>query len=359
MRALLVSPRFSPSTGGVESHVRELAARLPALGVDVAVLTTDPSGQLPTEESIDGVDVRRVRAWPPGRDWLAAPGLVGRIRAADADVVHIHSYQTFVAPLALAASLSSGRPTVLTFHSGGHSAGYRNAIRPIQTVALSPLLRRADALIAVSRFEAGVFAGRLRIPARRIQVIPNGSDLPAPSVGVRVEPGLIVSVGRLERYKGHERAVAALPALVERDPEAHLVLLGAGPDEATIRAAAARAGMTDRVAFESIPGADRQAYADRLASATCILALSDYEAQGIAAWEAAALGRPLVVTDATALGELVEVGAAIGVGLGDDGASIAEAIERAIAAGAPNPPAPMTWDACAAAVREVYRSVAD
>ncbi len=358
MRALLVAPRFAPSTGGVESHVRELAARLPALGVSVEVLTTDESGGLATDETIDGVDVHRARAWPTGRDWLASPGLVARIRSSAADVVHIHSYQTFVAPVALASSLSAGRPTALTFHSGGHSAGYRNAIRPIQTIALAPLLRRADALIAVSRYEASVFAGRLHIPLRRVHVIPNGSDLPPRSAGIPVEAGLLVSVGRLERYKGHERAVAALAELVPTDPDAHLLVLGAGPDEAGIRSAAERLGVADRVEIRAIPGSERQAFVDRLASAAVILVLSDYESHGIAAWEAASLGRPLVVTDATALAELVETGAALGVRIDDPAPTVAAAIRAAIARGPVAPPTPHTWDDCARDVRDVYASIA-
>ncbi len=209
----------------------------------------------------------------------------------------------------------------------------------------------------MSRFEAEVFARRLRIPARRIAVIPNGSDLPAPAPNVPVEPGLLVSIGRLERYKGHERAVEALAVLARRDPTAHLLVLGAGPDESGIRAAAERAGVADRLVIDSIPGSERQAYADRLAGAACILVLSEYESQGIAAWEAAALRRPLVVTDATALAELVATGAAIGVPPDADGEAIADAVDAAIAGGAPHPPAPMTWDACARAVGQVYESL--
>ncbi len=357
MRALLVTPRYAPSTGGVETHVRELAQRLPGLGVDVSVLTTDDSGRLAPSEAVAGVPVDRVRAWPPDRDWLAAPGLVGRIRAADADVIHIHSYQTFVAPLALAAAVTSGRPTVLTFHSGGSSVGLRNAVRPIQTIALSPLLRRMDALVAVSRFEARLFAGRLRIPTARIRVVPNGSDLPAPSPDVRVEPGRIVSVGRLERYKGHERAVEAFAIIAARDPAAHLLILGAGPGRDAIDDTARQLGVADRVEIRSIPGTDRQAYVDLLASAAVVAVLSGYESHGIAAWEAAGLGRPLVVTEATALAELVEIGAAVGVAPDADASLVASAIDEAMRAGVRRRPDPPTWDDTARAVAAIYASL--
>src|SRR3954453_11943795 len=73
LRVLMVSFRYLPFMGGVELHVDQVARRLAARGVDITVLTTDPTGTLPTEEHLDGVHVRRVRAWPANRDYYFAP----------------------------------------------------------------------------------------------------------------------------------------------------------------------------------------------------------------------------------------------------------------------------------------------
>ena len=61
--------------GGIETHVHEVSTRLGAAGIDVTVLTTDPSGELPREESLPGYRVRRWRAYPRSRDYFLAPGL--------------------------------------------------------------------------------------------------------------------------------------------------------------------------------------------------------------------------------------------------------------------------------------------
>src|SRR5439155_19847163 len=66
LRVAMVTPRYHPVTGGVETHVHEVATRLAARGVEVTVLTADSSGRLPACERLDGVLVRRRRAWP----WL-------------------------------------------------------------------------------------------------------------------------------------------------------------------------------------------------------------------------------------------------------------------------------------------------
>jgi glycosyltransferase involved in cell wall biosynthesis len=363
VRVLLVAPNAPPSMGGVELHVMEIARRLPGHGITASILTVDADGDLPTEEVIDGVHIERVRGWPTGRDWRFAPGLIGRIRSAGADVVHLHSYQTFVAPLTLATARACRIPTVVTFHSGGHSSGWRRAIRPAQVLGLSPLLRGADALVAVSPFEASVFARRLRVRETSIEVIRNGADLPDPAPHVTPEPGLLLSIGRLEAYKGHRRAVAALAERARTDPDARLVILGTGPDEAALRTVAADLGVGDRVSVTSVPPGDRQRYADLLQRAQVVMILSGYESQGIAAWEAAGLRRPLVVTEATALAELVALGLATGVGPDDDARRIAVALDAAIAqAGRAAPEAPAvatpTWADAAARLASLYPRVA-
>jgi glycosyltransferase involved in cell wall biosynthesis len=364
MRVLLVAPRYAPSTGGVETHVREIARRLPGLGIDAQVLTTDATGLLPAEDEIDGVRVRRVRAWPTGRDWLAAPGLAPAIRAARPDLVHVHSFQTLVAPVAMAVAAAGRVPALLTAHSGGRRAGIGRALPAIQLTLLAPFLRRPGAVLAVSAFESRLLARRLRIPARSIPVVPNGADLPAADPSVVVDPDLLVSIGRLEPYKGHERAIHALAARRGRGLASRLLVLGAGPDRDRLLGVAAELGVADRVEITALPGDARHALADRLASAACVLVLSAYESQGIAAWEALGLRRPLVVADGSALAELVAAGAAEGVPIdrraGDaalDAQTIDAAIDRAIATRTDRPRVHVpTWDGTALRLAALYRA---
>ena len=358
MQVLLVCPRFHPSTGGVETHVREVARRMPALGIEATVLTTDPTGELPAEDEVGGIPVRRVRAWPTGRDWMASPGLPAAIRARRPDVVHVHSFQTFVAPTAITTAALARIPYLLTFHRGGHRTGVVRALPAVQLLVLAPYLRRAAGLVAVSRFEAAGMARSLGIARSRIAVIPNGAELPPPSPGTVAEPGLLVSVGRLEPYKGHALAVEALAALVADRGDERLRILGGGPDGPRLRALAEAAGVGDRVEIASVPGTERVAYADELARAGCVLVLSRYESQGISAWEAVSLRRPLVVTEATALAELVDAGAAVGVPLGASGGAVAAAV-RLARAGAPASVDVPTWDACAEALARRYRAAAE
>lgn len=360
LRILAVTPRFGASSGGVERHVLEVGRRLVAGGDVVTVLTADATGELPREERLAGMEIRRVRAWPRDRDWQIAPGIVPALTQMASDVVHVQSYHTGVAPAALAAAIALGRPTVLTFHSGGHSSGLRRGLRGVQLLALRPWIRAADALVAVSSFEADELARRLRLARSRFTVIPNGADLgerDADEAEVPRTPGLVLSVGRLEAYKGHDRAIRALPWLQRRVPGARLVVLGEGPDEARLRGIAAEEGVAGAVAFERIDAADRAAMRRRLRSASAVVLLSAYESQGIAAFEALATETPVVVTAATAYAELAADGRAIGTSSAASSEEVAAAIEDALRGGARAAGRLPTWDSAALALSRLYRSV--
>ncbi|TIT93087.1 MAG: glycosyltransferase family 4 protein, partial [Mesorhizobium sp.] len=203
MRILMVAARCYPFMGGTETHIQEVGPRLVARGHTVDVLTTDPSGELPVEEEVRGMRVRRVPAWPRELDLYVAPGIYTAIRRGAWDLVHFQGYSSFVVPIGLLAVIRTRMPFVLTFHSGGHSSRLRNAVRRTQHALLRPLVARAARLIGVSEFEADFFSARMGVPRERFVVIPNGAAMPAPNPGVKVDPHLIVSGGRLERYKGH------------------------------------------------------------------------------------------------------------------------------------------------------------
>ena len=242
LRVLQVTPRVAPHVGGVETHVREVVSRLSAHDVESAILTTDETRRLPPRAELDGVPVIRAAAWPRGRDLLFAPEVFTGVQRGNWDVVHVQSYHTLVAPLAMTAAARARIPYVVTFHGGGHSSRLRNAIRGPQLRLLRPLLARARALVSVAEFEIEHYGAALGLPRGRFVTIPNGADLPAPSAEAPPISGrLIVSSGRLERYKGHERVLRAVPHVLAAIPDAWLWIAGAGPRESELHRLAAGA----------------------------------------------------------------------------------------------------------------------
>ncbi len=370
MHVLMVTPYFFPHMGGVETHVYEVGRRFVQHGVALTILTTDTTGTLPESEGLEGMHIRRVRAYPARRDLLYAPEMARVIAESRWDLIHCQGCHTLVPPLAMRAARRAGIPYILTFHSGGHSSRLRNALRSTQWRLQRPLFAGARKLIGVSTFEADAFRQLLRLPAEEFAIIPNGGqtaqptriDTPAtmapPLSDSTCNGHLIVSVGRLERYKGHHRVIDALPTVLAHYPDARLLILGSGPEEAALRRRAARAGIANRVTIRAIPANEREAMAATLMQAQLVTLLSDYEAHPIAVMEALALKRPVLVADTSGLHELAEQGLVRAVAPRSSPAAVGQAIIAQLRD--PLLPPDMhlpSWDECADRLLSLYHTV--
>jgi glycosyltransferase involved in cell wall biosynthesis len=358
---LMVTPRYLPYMGGVERAVHETSKRLALRGIDITVLTTDTTAELPRHELMDGVQVVRVPAWPRKRDYYFAPDVYRIVAATECDVVHVQSYHTFVAPMAMLAAVRHHHPFVVTFHGGGHSSRVRNALRRPQWAALRPLLARADRLVAIARFEIDDYGRRLRVPRDRFVLIPNGIGVNMrtdAAVNRDASRPVIASIGRLERYKGHHRLIEALPHILEQCPDARAWIAGVGPYERELRALARRLGVVERVDIRAVPATDADAMARELAKVSLVVLLSDHETQPITALEAIAAGRPVLVFDTTGLSELADSGLARAI----PKTSTPEEVAAAVVEELRNPFTPTdvdlpTWDECAEQHVHLYRAV--
>jgi glycosyltransferase involved in cell wall biosynthesis len=357
LRVLMVCSRYFPDLGGTETHVYEVARRLCELdGFDITVLATDRTRRMPRREVVKGIKVLRVPAWPRGRDYHLAPGIGAVVGQRDCwDLVHCQGIHTPVPTLAMLAARRVGIPYLVTFHTGGHSLRYRNAMRSAQWRLSGRLLRNAVSLVGVSRFEAESLSEQARLRGKPVTVIRNGGSLPHAPPGTAAVPGRIVSSGRLERYKGHHRVIEALPHVMRDVPEAHLLVLGTGPYEAKLRELARRLGVSDRVTITHLSPADREGMARVLAESSVVAALSDYEAHPVAVMEALSVGRPVVGYDIAGIGELVSEGWVRGVTPGAPALNVARSLVDAMSASPLVDPAKLpTWDSCAAQLAEVY-----
>jgi glycosyltransferase involved in cell wall biosynthesis len=252
-------------------------------------------------------------------------------------------------------------PYVVTFHGGGHSSGLRNRLRRAQRRALRPLLARAARLIAVARFEIDLYSEELGLPRDRFVWIPNGTELPSHEGSARngkPTPDLLATIGRLERYKGHHRAIEALPQVISRRPDARLLVVGTGPYEQDLRRLADETGVADRVEFTSVPPGDGAAMARLMNRVSLVVLLSEFETHPLVALEAASADRPLLVAEAGGLAELAAEGVARSVTPGADSGAVAAAIvEELEQPSERRRPRLTTWDECAARLHDLYRSV--
>jgi len=363
MKVCYVTSRYRPHTGGVETHVAELATRFADRGHEVVVVSADrgthaDGRRLPPRERLDGVRVRRVRALAPGEAFHVAPGVLRAVERVDPDLVHAHNYHSLPLTFAAAAVERLGDvPLVATPHyHGGSASGFRDRLLSLYRPVGGWALHRADAVLAVSDWEARRLAADFDLPAR---VVPNGVDVDRfraaePATGPGDRPYLL-SVGRLERYKGVQHAIRALAAL----PEYDLVVAGTGPFGDDLRRIAREAGVADRVNFAGyVPDDDLPGL---YAGAAAFLALSSFEAYGITVAEALAAGTPCVVREAGALVDWADRADCVGIDLdgatlGDADSAIAGGVREAVDRPAPSEPL-SSWADVVERIAAIYDAV--
>ena len=243
----------------------EVARRLPALGVDVVVITSDSGPRAASARCRRGRAggarasvATRARSPYRSRSPGGYPCCCGRscprpvLPHADRAGCHGHRTQVQAA-------------VRRDFHGGGHSSPIRSRIRPAQIIALRYLLRRSEYLIATARFEIEHYGRLLGLGAEHFVHLPNGSELPALARAAEVDPHLIVSLGRLERYKGFPtQRHRGLPYVLADDPNARLWIAGSGPYEPELRSLALRLDVADRVEIREVPGVERARYAEEI-----------------------------------------------------------------------------------------------
>ena len=366
LRVLIVAPRYTPHPqGGIAMHIYQVGPRLARAGIDVTILATDVSGQLPAVEESEGMHILRVRAWPTNKDYFFAPGIYHVITHGSWDLVHCQGYNSFLPPLVMHAAWRANIPYILTIHSGGDVSDLRKALRGLHRKALRPLLSRAAKLIAVSKFEVNLFQEELRFPDEHFEIIPNGvghlPELPEAAEGATdgtSNNSLILSIGRLVRYKGHQRVIAALPKVLEQIPGTQLRIVGVGPYEPVLKKMARKLGVADHVEIRSVPGGDWTGMASLIARANLVTLLSEHEGQGIAVLEALALKRPVLVAGTSALQEFADRGLVRAIPLESTPEKVASVVVDQLRQPLLPPKVELpTWDDCAGDILALYQSV--
>lgn len=354
MKIALVASSYLPHPGGLQRHVDELARGLARRGADVEVLVQGAGRGVQHIAEREGVVVRRFPTVVRSGRFPAAPGLSERLRLAAAafDLADVH---TAHAPLALAVARAGFGRLVFTPHA------------PIQRLVRWPYARGTrvvvdDAawIVCRSRVEADLLGGTFPWAAHRIRVVPTGVD----AAGIRAarpfaHPGRVVlTVGRLERRKRVDRAIAAMASL---DPAHRLVVVGDGPSRHRLHAYAADLRVSSRVEFVgSVPDADLFRW---LRTGHVLVALAEQQASGLQVTEALTAGAVVVASDIPAHREAAaDVDRVIFVSPEGSPLEVADAISQAASLGVrptaqeSHLPVP-SWDSVVDSTLELYEAL--
>lgn len=270
---------------------------------------------------------------------------------------------------AVRAGRALGLPVIVTLRGKLASLGHH----PMRRAQVVDMLRRADALIAVSR-DLAAKARALAGDELDVCVIPNGVDAdvfyPADRDSARRALGLspqaryFVSVGYVQELKGFHRVVEALPDVRRRTGDVRLVLVGreVGEDDYVRRLDATIARLGLKSVVTRVSDGAPQDTARWLNAADLFVLATRSEGWCNAIHEALACGTPVVTTDVGGNRELVctpDDGVLVPFG---DAASLARAIVEGLSRSWPRDAiaaraAARTWDVVAREVWDVMREV--
>lgn len=192
-------------------------------------------------------------------------------------------------------------------------------LRPIPFPA-DTLCRQADRIVAVSKCVADFLASH-GFPRLRISCLYNAIDAAAwrrrvtgkdvrAELGLAPEARLLLMAAQWTPWKRHEDALRALPHILARCPEAHLLLAGADlwGDQPALAASLQALAQELQIAKAVHFLGQRSDVADLMNAADLVLIPSDAEPFGRVAIEAMALAKPVVGTRAGGLAEVVRDG---------------------------------------------------
>ncbi|MDR2261803.1 MAG: glycosyltransferase, exosortase A system-associated, partial [Azoarcus sp.] len=263
-------PLHSGYTFRTEAILREQRAR----GWETLHLTSPKQGvTAEAVEMVGNLKFHRAPVPPPGpagiHEWRQIKATFARLAELAAtyrpDVLHAHSPVLTAIP-ALWVGKKLSIPVVYEIRAfwedaavdhGTTEAGslrYR-ATRRIET----EVARRTAHVFTICEGLRADLAAR-GIPGERITVIPNAVDVKSFKLAGRADSGLrrrlgledatvIGFIGSFYAYEGLDLLLDALPGLLAGHPGLRVLLVGGGPREGSLKAQAARLGLSDKVIF--------------------------------------------------------------------------------------------------------------
>ena len=300
--------------GGTESKFVRLANRLTKQGRSVHVAYLGgPETLLPRLGSIPTVNLERKGKWSL-RAYRKLSSYVDE--HAIASIVTANLY-----PLCYAVPLvffrRSTAPSIIASINTSEMLSARD--RAFMTVYV-PLLKRCEQIVFGAKKQLDDWMTSYKLPIDRAKVIYNGVDgdffdaesIPESRQEIRatlslpMDADVIVCVSRLRPEKAHGNLLHALAEL-ERDHEmqAHLVLVGDGPERAAISARAKELGVDARL---HMIGASDDVRPYLKAADVFALTSTAVETFSNAALEAAAMGLPVISSDVGGANEMFPAG---------------------------------------------------
>lgn len=256
-----------------------------------------------SEETLDALGIDITYLHKSKFDPATLTALRKIVHRKEIDILHLHGYGATT--FGRLVGLMDGIPTILHEHANLTDTPW------FQKIADRLLAPATDIAIAVSQSTAEFVVGARQMPPERVKVVYLGVPLEEFSdersageiaaarkeLAVEADEFVIGSVTRLHDSKGNSYLVDAARRVLDRRPRTRFFLFGEGPLRPALEDQARALGLGDRFVFA---GFARDV--PRVVSAFDLSVFpSLWEGTPLTVFEALAMGKPIVATDADGL----------------------------------------------------------
>jgi len=306
--------------GGIREHILQLLFGLKERGWNVCLFfggdRADPEF-LAARQQLHAAGVE-THSLPMKRNPVSPSNLVavfrlaGMLRQLQPDLVHAHC-AIGGAVGRIAARLAGAKKALYSPHGGSlhHQAGFASWLYGVVERVLA---RRTQVIILISEWLRSRCAEVVGCPSERMIVVPIGIEItqfPMPGAADRAfarkllgaDPRAIVflCVGLLRPIKGQDILIRAFRHVLDRNPEARLVLVGEGESRGEMESLAGRLGIQAAVQFTGFVKDVRPF----LRAADVYVHPTRGDASSYSIMEAMACGLPVIASRVAAIPEIV------------------------------------------------------
>lgn len=311
MKIFLLSTFFHPVTGGVETHVYDLAKQLIERGNEVEVLCSDSTKIGPRLKekvsNISGIKIHRFfTIFSLSYYHKFYPGLFFYLMRNDFDVIHIHGFRKFDTYLALFVAWRKKKKVVLTSHNPfptKNRSRFSEFLISIHDATLGKwFTKKLYKIIVLVDAEKKIFIDKFHVDKEKLVTIPDALGDRFYKVGNPqqfykdwdIDPtkwnSIVVSAGRLNQEKGFQNLYTAVKEL----PKV-LFFIAGGNDGYLDRLKALYANCPNIIFTEHFMPAEK--LINMYAGSDLFVFPSLHEAFGMVLLEAIAQGKPVISTN--------------------------------------------------------------
>ncbi|HEY1962885.1 MAG TPA: glycosyltransferase family 4 protein, partial [Rhizomicrobium sp.] len=287
---------FLPDIGGIQNYVTGMADAFATRGQTIAVFCDreDEPGTAASVDAARNYPIYRFGGPRPWRSWRKALAIRKQLAAGDVRALVADSWKG----LAYLPESALAKTPVMCL---AHGAELLVPLDSAKGRRISRALAKADIVAANSHFTAGLVRPFVHGDTD-VRVLLPGVSTPATApreLPLRPESvaGRLLTIARLDPYKGIDRVLEALPQLLQQHPELHYDIVGSGADAARLHALAQSFGVKEVVTFHGRVSEDKKTKLLRNAGIFILpsrIEPDEVEGFGIVFVEAGAFGIPSI-----------------------------------------------------------------